>query len=164
MLIHSLCEGSDVTLDTNVLVHASRPSAREHESGLAVLEWLRQADPSTTWVLDDTGKKAPDAVTSVLYMEYLKHVPKQGLAFVLLSHFLRQGRVTWAPRPDERQRNLIRQLVPANKKDQAVLGAACSSKSQVLVTNDRTDFSDSTRANIRKSLKVRVLDSHEAAA
>lgn len=128
-----------------------------------MLAWLNDCE-ETLWVLDDQGKKAPDPQTSVLYKEYTDHLAPQSLPLVMLAAFLQSGRVGWAARPADQIRKQLRLLIPKNKGDQAVAGAAFGSKSGVLVSNDLSDFDPPTRTSIRKDLKVTIVTSDEAVA
>lgn len=152
----------DVVLDTNVLSHADNGNAAEHATALAVLGWMD--DSEVTWVLDDQGKNAPDPQTSVLYAEYRATLAPQGFAISVFIRCLGFGRVAFSPRPDREMRAKLRALVPANVKDQAVLGAAVGSTNKVLVSNDLRDFSPAVRATADSALDVLILDSGEAAA
>lgn len=156
------CEGRDVTLDTNVLVHSKTPTSPYYVSAYEVLDWLRTCKSGTRWVLDDQGQSAPNPDTSVLYMEYRKHLPPQSLPMILLVHFLKASRIHWSARPDTSLRKSLRELVPGNKHDQAILGAAVGSTGRFLVSNDFNDFPASVRDRVRRELETAIVSSVEA--
>ncbi|WP_282858230.1 hypothetical protein [Pseudoclavibacter helvolus] len=151
----------DIILDTNVLSHADNPASPNQVSALQVVSWMR--DTSALWVLDDNGKSAPDPWTSVLYLEYQETLPPQGASITLFLACLQSGRIKFSPRPNHVDRKAIEKLVPRNKRDRAVLGAAHGSESKILVSNDLSDFSEKVRKSALKELGVSVLHSEDAA-
>jgi hypothetical protein len=84
-----------------------------------------------------------------------------GASIQLFAACLARGRVRFAPRPGQSVRDNIRHLVPRNKKDQVVLGAAAGSKDKVLISNDESDFSNSVRKKALSQLKVTILHSED---
>jgi hypothetical protein len=161
MLIVDHCQ-NDVVLDTNVLGHADNAASPQQESSLAILNWVRAS--SVTWMLDDQGKSAPDPKTSLLFQEYKRTLAPQGASIALFIQCLAFGRVSFAPRPGEAIRNTIRKLVPRNKNDCAVLGAAHGTVDKVLISNDLADFPQDVRRSVGKKLGVQILLADEAAA
>ncbi|MFK4483636.1 hypothetical protein [Curtobacterium sp. AB7] len=161
MQLAELCD-KDVVLDTNVLSHAENAGSSFQETAFAVLEWLRNAD--ARWVLDDQGKDAPNPHTSLLFQEYRATLSPQSPALRMLIEFLSFQRVIFAARPGKELRDSIRELVPRNVKDRAVLGAACGSENRVLVSNDMTDFSTGVRDAVWDQFEVNIVTSDEAAA
>lgn len=161
-MLEASCRGMDVTLDTNVLVHAENIAVSQQASSLRVLEWMRDRKGEVKWVMDDQGKAAPDPATSVLYSEYMRHLKPQGLGLVLFIEFLKSQRVSWSQRPGHATQRRLCLHVSQNKCDRAVLGAAYGSESKVLVTNDYEDFSVATRKAIKKDLHVTIVCSDQA--
>ena len=160
MIVATLC-ATDVVLDTNVLSHADNAGSAHQATALTVLAWVR--DSSVAWVLDDQGKAAPDPKTSLLYSEYHNTLAPQGLALALFTFLLQAERVRFAARPGQDVQKKLQTLVPRNKCDRAVLGAAHGTVDQVLVTNDYDDFPSAIRGAVKKQLGVEVIDSDEAA-
>lgn len=149
----------DIVVDTNILSHANNNNVDMQLSSLAILQWLLENELKL--VLDNTGKGAPNPNTSVLYAEYMNTLPPQSPAITLLTHCLSSGRVYFAPRPSKDIQDKIRRLVPKNKKDCAVLGAAFGSSSRQLVSNDLNDFTQSVRKDSKKSLEVDIRTASE---
>lgn len=162
MRLASQC-AAGVVIDTNVLAHSENPGNASHPSAFAVVEWIRD-HATMTLVLDDQGKAKPNLVTSLLFAEYRNTLQPLGFALTVVGALLSSGRVDFADRPDQSTRRTIRELVPQNSKDQAVLGAACGCVDRTLVSNDYTDFPDDVRDACRSRLNVEVFDSDEAAA
>lgn len=150
----------DIVIDTNVMSHSANPNCVDFPSALAVIEWLRNS--SISLVFDDLGKNKPDPSTSLLYTEYRNTLPIGSAAMVLVMTMLQQGRVTFSSRPARTQAEKINGMLPKNKKDRAVLGAALGSVDKVLVTNDWSDFSQKVRSRCLKEFSVHVLSSREA--
>ncbi|MGW1136387.1 hypothetical protein [Streptomyces zhihengii] len=119
------------------------------------------ANQDVLWVLDDNGKDQPNPITSALYAEYHRTLPPQSLPLVVLAQYLTFGRVKFSDRPNESMRNLIAKLIPRNRLDRVVLGAAAGSSDRVLVSNDEDDFSSSVREEAEKRLGVHILCSDE---
>jgi hypothetical protein len=158
MRIDDACS-TDVVLDTNVLSHADNPGSSYQASARNVLDWMRSCE--AYWVLDDNGKRQPDPHTSQLFLEYKQTLPPMGASIQLFAACLARGRVWFAPRPGQSVRDNIRQLVPRNKKDQVILGAAAGSRDKVLISNDESDFSNSVRKKALSRLNVTILHSED---
>lgn len=158
MRIDDACS-NDVVLDTNVLSHADNPGSSYQASAKNVLDWMRSCE--AYWVLDDNGKSQPDPHTSQLFLEYKQTLPPMGASIQLFTACLASGRVWFAPRPGRSVRDNIRQLVPRNKKDQVILGAAAGSKDKVLISNDENDFSNSARKKALSQMNVTILHSED---
>ena len=154
---------TDVVLDTNALSHAEQPSKATHQSSLRLIEWLRD-ESDVRWILDDQGKNAPDPTTSLLASEYWATLKPGGASLNVFTAYLGSGRVGFAPRPNSSVRKVIQTLVPRNKKDRAVLGAAVGSADRVLISNDYDDFPSNIRERCLGDLCVQVLDTDEAVA
>ena len=150
----------DVVIDTCVFAHSCQPESRFGRESVELLRWIREHD-EVQLALDNTGKDAPNLNTSVLYKEYRDTLPPQSAALVLFSALLASGRVVFSSRPPESDRRVIRSLVPKNKRDQAVLGAAVTSADHLLVSNDERDFNDEVRTRAQRSLRVRIVRSDE---
>lgn len=146
----------DVVVDTNVLAHADDPKKATSQASQQLLLFIKESE--LKWVLDDQGKKAPNPETSLLHAEYRNTIVEMGFSATVFAFLLRTNRVIFAPRPGEQVRKAIRKLVPANKGDQAVLGAAVGSTDGVLVSNDFGDFTAAVRTSVLKELSVTVVD------
>lgn len=158
--IFELCK-HDVVIDTNVLSHASNTTHPYHQSALEIIKWL-QSSSSVLWVLDDQGKMAPKIETSLLASEYFATLPPQSLPLTVLARYLSFGRVSFAKRPSQADQKKLQKIVPRNKCDRAVLGAAVGSQDKVLLSNDEKDFHASAREESNKCWSVSVLLSSEA--
>lgn len=126
---------------------------------MLLLDWMRTSE--TLWVLDDNGKSQPDPHTSQLFLEYRQTLSPLGASIQLFTACLSGGRVRFAPRPAQGVRDSIRKLVPRNKKDQVILGAAAGSTDKVLISNDEDDFSDAVRKKVRSQLGVSIVHSSD---
>ncbi|WP_457029468.1 hypothetical protein [Kitasatospora sp. P5_F3] len=157
--ISEIC-ATDFVIDTNVLAHSCRDDYPLYDSAFALVAWIAE-QKGAAWVLDDNGKKAPAIETSTLYAEYLATLPPQSLPLILLARYMRFGMVGFSPRPDQKLREGIRLLIPRNKKDQVVLGAAAGSVDRVLFSNDEDDFSYDVRQEVAESIDVLILSSDE---
>jgi len=153
----------DVSIDCNVLEHSSNPGVPQFESSVRVMMWMAKSE-TLIWVLDDQGKAAPDPSTSVLFSEYGRRLAPQTLAATTLVRYLQNNQVSFSRRPDRTTLKKLREIVPNNKCDQAVLGAALGSIDKVLVSNDWSDFNLAVRVEVEDLFGVAVLDSDEAIA
>ncbi|MFD9769094.1 hypothetical protein ACFWXE_02060 [[Kitasatospora] papulosa] len=157
--IDEICS-QDFVIDTCVLAHACQENYPLHESAFSLVEWLG-GQSKAQWVLDDNGKKAPAIETSLLYAEYHSTLSPQSLPLMLLARYMRFGLVKFSARPKQQLRDKIREMVPRNKKDQVVLGAAAGSIDRVLFSNDEDDFSQEVRRDATSSLDVSIYFSDE---
>ncbi|UUN27895.1 hypothetical protein [Streptomyces sp. FIT100] len=157
--IQEVC-AKDFVIDTCVLAHSCRDDHALYASAFSLLEWIAQ-QKSANWILDDNGKKAPAVETSTLYAEYHATLPPQSFPLMLLARYMRFGMVGFAARPDQQLREKIRNLIPRNKKDQVVLGAAAGSEGKVLLSNDEDDFPPHVRERAATNLQVTILSSDE---
>jgi hypothetical protein len=151
-------EHEDFVIDTNILANSANDGSPHQADCLRFIVALSES--GAFWALDDNGKNAPVIDTSLLWAEYGETVSPQAPAMLILQSLL-GDRVCFADRPDERTRKLIRALVPANKRDQVILGAATGAGSRRLVSGDFSDFSVVVRKSCAKNLKVFVLDADE---
>ncbi|MBM4477216.1 hypothetical protein GS456_25460 [Rhodococcus hoagii] len=151
---------TSAVFDTCALAHAVNDANPYKESSLKMIESLLN-DSSLKLVLDDNGKSAPDTQTSLLFHEYHQTLPPQSLPLIMVTTLLQFQRVTFSTRPKEAARKEIRKLIPKNKKDQTILGAASTSESKTLVTNDFDDFPTRVRDQISKTFGVSVISSME---
>ncbi|WP_371405246.1 hypothetical protein OHA10_06440 [Kribbella sp. NBC_00662] len=155
----------DVVVDANVLAHSDNANSFYYVDALELIDWIVEQGGAVKWAMDDNGKTAPAIETSTIYAEYIGTVSPQCPALLIFQNLLSQsGRVCFADRPDQSLRNTIRKLVPRNKKDQVVLGAACGSGSRWLVSGDLNDFPDDLRDECEDLLNVRITDCSERAA
>lgn len=145
----------DVVVDTNVLAHSANQNTSFHADALDFLAWLGE-EYDLHWAMDDNGKAAPVLGTSLLWAEYQETLAPNATALLIFSQLLQTGRVCFSDRPSQQQRERIRTLVPRNKKDRVVLGAAVNSGSKWLVTNDEDDFSPETREACFKDFEVHI--------
>ncbi|WJY32807.1 hypothetical protein QTO28_18195 [Streptomyces sp. P9-2B-1] len=152
--IDEICQ-LDFVIDTCVLAHACQKHYPLHESAFSLIEWLG-SQSEAQWVLDDNGKKAPAAETSLLYSEYHRTLSPQSLPLMLLARYMRFGLVKFSPRPNQQLRDKVREMIPKNKKDQVVLGAVAGSQDKVLFSNDEDDFPQEVRQDAAAALGVRI--------
>ena len=146
---------SDVVIDTNVLSHSENTGSEFHADSLELVVLVAESN-DLFWVLDDNGKSAPAIETSLLWAEYQDTLSPTCSALLILQQLLSAGRVCFSDRPDLRLRKQIEGLVPKNKRDRVVLGAAVNSGSKRLVTNDWADFGEDVRRKCKKQLGVVV--------
>jgi hypothetical protein len=146
---------ADVVVDTNVLAHSENPNNPFHADSLDFLAWLGE-QRDRYWAMDDNGKAAPVLDTSLLWCEYRTTLAPTATALLLFAQLLQAGRVCFADRPNQQQRQRINKLVPHNRKDRVVLGTAVNSGSRWLVTSDENDFSADVRTACARDLGVLV--------
>lgn len=129
----------DVVIDTNVLKACENDAISFNPEALDFLAWFT-AEEDLCWAMDDNGKKRPLLDTSVLWSEYHTTLDPVGTAMLLFAQLSARQRVVFSDRPSESVRNKIAKLIPRNKKDRAVLGAATTACSRWLVSEDDDDF------------------------
>ncbi|GCB55849.1 hypothetical protein rerp_22570 [Rhodococcus erythropolis] len=149
-----------LVVDTCVLAHSLNGPNKFNSSAIELMQHIL-GDATICLILDDTGKRSPNAETSLLYSEYKRTLPPNSFPLVVLTRLLGSQRVIFADRPSVSDRKKIAKLIPKNKKDRAVLGAAVSSIDRFLVSNDFDDFNISVRSKVGKELHVVVLSSDQ---
>jgi hypothetical protein len=154
---------ADVVVDTNVLAHSANESSVEHADSIEFLVWLSE-EPHRFWALDDNGKSAPMLQTSLLWAEYQGTLSPSSTAMLLFQQVIAAGRLCFAERPRKSQRTTIMELLPRNRKDRVVLGAAVNTGSKWLVSNDYADFTADVRARCLNELGVRISGPQDPAA
>lgn len=150
---------ADIVIDANVFGHSNNPDVPRFSSALGVVSWLLDSDVNLA--LDDTGKAAPDQVTSNLFREYSEAVPPTSFARVVINEMFNRGRVRFHPRPSRQDWKACCALIPRNQHDAIVLGIAVCTDLHTLVTNDFDDFDEATRRKAKKLLAVLIRDSDE---
>jgi hypothetical protein len=154
----------DVVIDTNVLAHSHLKRDPNHPDAVAFVSWVANEE-DLLWVFDDHGGVAPEFDTSVLLSEYHETLSKQSSAYLLfLNVILRTERYCWANRPGQHTRELIRKMVPRNKRDRAILGGAVGCGNHWLVSNDYDDFTDDVRDECLDRFGVQVTHCSERVA
>lgn len=158
MRLAELCV-NDVVLDTNVLSHADNPGCPSYAESRNAVLWV--VGSNVHWVLDDQGKNAPNPATSVLFSEYCNTLAPQSHILLQFISCLQRGRVRFASRPNQTDRERVRKLVPRNKRDQAILGATLGTVDKLLVSNDLDDFSEAVRKKAAKILGTSILSASD---
>lgn len=146
---------ADVVVDTNVLAHSVNEASVEYADSLDFVIWLSE-ETNRFWALDDNGKSAPLLQTSLLWAEYQSTLSATSTTMLLFQQVVLAGRVCFAERPRDSQRRKIVELLPRNKKDRVVLGAATNSGSKWLVSNDYGDFTADVRIRCLNEFGVRI--------
>jgi hypothetical protein len=148
----------DITVDTNVLVHAQNPSEIRFEDAVAFLNELRGCE---TKLCVDRLFAFDHQNTSLIGHEYVRNLNAGGFAFEFLRLLLNTERVksvaTGAP---ANVRKIV--LAIANKRDRTFVLVAYNSADRLFTSHDWEDFPTKVRENLKAKLDVTVEDAASA--
>jgi hypothetical protein len=146
----------DLVIDTNVLVHAQNPGERRFKDSVQFVESLLGCKAQ---LCVDPGFSAVESANrSLIGGEYLDKLRVGSIGYSALVMLIGAGRVREVPRAADRAANKkILQLV-RKKRDRTFLSVAWGTSEKLLVSHDYEDFQEKKRAEIRKSIGVRMAD------
>ena len=146
----------DITLDTNVLMHADNPNEIRFEASKSFLERLLEVE--THLCIDEGFSLDEGENKSLIGHEYLQRLSQGGLGYAVISFLAQTGRVAIVEkRIPPAVVNKINQLI-SNKRDKTFIRVAYNSTTRTLVSHDFADFSGVVREKLRKKLCLRIED------
>jgi predicted nucleic acid-binding protein len=149
-----------ITIDTNVWVHAGNPGCDQFEDASLFIEAVRESD---VLICHDPGDiYPPESCSSLIVTEYWQHIgpanPIRALLvdlivrerFVAASDHLRREHLEWLGRNihDARDRSFVR--------------VAANTDSRLLVTHDNRDYSTRVRRELGRKIQVLFVDAANA--
>jgi hypothetical protein len=153
-------ETSDLTVDTNVLMHASNPTEPRYDASICLLNKL--IDCETKLVIDGFFDIDGAKNTSHIGNEYLEKLVPGDLGYVVVMNMALTGRVISTS--DKIDISLLRKLnqMLSNKRDRTFVRVCINSSSKRMVSHDFEDFSKQKRREMRKSFSILIDDADEA--
>ena len=150
----------DITVDTNIFVHAGNPAVPQFA---AAAEFLSNLQASDTVLAHDAGAIFPaDDCRSLIVAEYWAHVgpanPARAIITALfLSDRVRPTSITIAA---HHAKWLVRNV--ADARDRTFVRVATNTNSRHLVSHDLVDFTPAVRSVIARRMQVLVVNADSA--
>lgn len=147
---------TDVTIDTNVFMHACNSTEPRQGDSIGL---MRSMLASTTNLAIDSGFSVdPAKNTSLIGAEYLSKLVPGTLPHMLVAHLAGSGRVTIVSgKMSSQDSKKLNQMI-ANRRDRTFVKVAASSSSCCLVSHDFLDFSKAKRKTIRGTFGVEMIE------
>lgn len=145
----------DITIDTNVLIHAQNPQEDCFEASNYLLEELLKT--KTKICIDEGFDPNTGQNKSIIGFEYISHIRPGSKSYSFLFKLFQNKRISELQKfPELSKKKIIKRLIPKEEQtDRIFLGVACNSQECILTTHDKPHFL-SKRFPIRNKLKVVV--------
>jgi hypothetical protein len=145
----------DITLDTNVLMHADDPRQSRRPASQALLRNV--LDSTCLLCLDEGFDLSPSRNRSLIAAEYLQNLRVGGLGYALVATLAASNRVRELPRSvPGGSGNIIRRLI-IDRTDRKFLAVAYGSDSRTMYSHDFTHFPKRVRVSAAKELGVTIM-------
>lgn len=146
----------DVTVDTNVLMHACNPNETRHQDSVAFVNSMLAS--TANLAIDSGFSTDPAQNTSLIGAEYLAKLVPVSLPASAVAYLALNGRVVMVSSslPPQLSQKL-NQLV-ANRRDRTFVKVAANSSSSHFVSHDFADFAQRKRKIIRATFSVQMID------
>jgi len=150
----------DLTIDTNVLVHAEDVRQLLRPAVLKLIKKILESDAHIC--VDEGFDLSPSRNASQIGHEYIKFLRFGGVGYNLVAHLASTGRVDpHLRRTHDGRDKVIRQLIP-DKTDRVFLAVACNSSSHILYSHDIRHVNNRrTRPKAASDLNVRILNADQ---
>lgn len=146
----------DVTVDTNVLMHACNPIEVRCQDSIAFIGELLAS--STGLAIDEGFSTDPAQNRSLIGAEYLeKLVPGSFSASAIIQLALSGRIVVVASKISPQQSKKLNQMVK-NRRDRTFVKVAANSAGNHLISHDYLDFAEQKRKAILKEFGVSMID------
>lgn len=146
----------DITIDTNVLLHACNPNEGRCADSIKLLTTLLATTASLA--IDAGFNIDPAKNTSLIGGEYLQKLVPGTLAFSAIAAMASSRRMavyTAAMSPQTSRK--LNQLV-ANRRDRTFVKVCANSRGKSLVSHDFADFPTAKRRELQKQLTLQIVD------
>lgn len=146
----------DVTVDTNVLMHACNPNEPRCADSISFVNTLLA---SVARLAIDAGFSTdPAKNTSLIGAEYLAKLVPGSLPHYAVAHLALNGRVAvYGTSLSPQESRKLNQMV-ANRRDRTFVKVAANSDDCHLVSHDYADFPQPKRKTIRTTFGVHMID------
>lgn len=150
----------EVTVDTNVFLHANNPAVREFEDAAIFLEQLQEV-ASVALAVDPGFDPDPSANASAICHEYWEQIPEQSMPYHVLVRIFASERVVERSRSTPQAvKKLVNQTI-SNRRDRTFVSVAYNNKDKLLVSHDRQDFGAAKRRLFKKQAGIKIRDAAE---
>jgi len=151
----------DVTVDTNVLLHASNPNEKLCDDASKFLKKMKAAN--TRLCVDDGFDTTESANRSQIGSEYLEKLHIGTIGHALFFELAKIGRISIIKKavPEAIARNINQKV--RDKSDRVFAKVAHNSQDKTLVSHDYKAFSKSMHKESRAEVKITIVDATVAA-
>lgn len=150
----------DIVVDTNVLLHATNPSAGQYFTDS--IDFLKRLAESDLNLCVDEGFSLDTSKNrSMIGHEYLKHLQPASTSYQLLMQLALSSRISLVPSKVDRRISKIVTQVIRKKSDRVYLKVACNSENSTLTSHDFEDFSKDKRKSLKKKIGVTIACANE---
>ena len=146
----------DVTVDTNVFMHACNPNEPRYADSISFVNTLLASIASLA--IDAGFSTDPSKNTSLIGAEYLAKLVPGSLPHYAVAHLALNGRVAvYGSSLSPQLSKKLNQMV-SNRRDRTFVKVATNSQSCHLVSHDYADFAKAKRKAIRSTFGVDMID------
>ncbi|WP_156957947.1 hypothetical protein [Paracidovorax oryzae] len=146
----------DVTIDTNVLMHACNPIENRHTDSIEFINALLNS--ATMLAMDEGFSVDPGQNRSLIGAEYLAKLVPGSISSVAIIQLALSGRVVVVESRILPQLSKKLNQMVANRRDRTFVKVAANSNGAHLVSHDYVDFAQAKRKNIHKTFGVSMID------
>ena len=123
---------SDITIDTNVFVHALNPEEIRNSASLNLLQTLLS---TTCKIVIDIGFDMDESKNkSLIGAEYLKHLPPGSLPYAIVADLAQNGRISFVEKSTQPHISKKINQTLRNRRDRTFIIVCINSERKTLVT------------------------------
>ena len=152
----------DIVIDANVFLHSCNPASGRQTMCCTLLGHVKDCD---VHLCVDEGFDWEEAKNrSQIGAEYIKHLKVGTVAYELVVHLAKSGRIDIVSRsvPQIAARLIQRQVTKG--PDRTYLKVAYNSREKTLASHDYGDIPDTVRGRLKRQLMVNVVSAEGATA
>ena len=147
----------DLTIDTNVLMHACNPNENRFGDAVLFLTALLAA-AATKLAIDDGFDLDPANNKSLIGAEYLQKLVPGSLASSVVAALARQERISIHSRALPIQHSKKLDQMVRNRRDRTFIKVCANSEGKSLVSHDFLDFPKAKRKEISKHFGIDMFE------
>ncbi|MCZ6704164.1 MAG: hypothetical protein O6940_14135 [Ignavibacteria bacterium] len=146
---------SDITIDTNVLMHANNSQIEHRVSSIQTINAM--LDSETMLCVDEGFSSIESKNRSSIGSEYLNNLQHGMLGFALITHLVNDERIKIVSKKTGTSvLRYINQKV-INKKDRIFIRVTYNSDEKVLVSHDFEHFHENNRQSFNRDYNIKIL-------
>jgi hypothetical protein len=146
----------DLTVDTNVLMHASNPEEQRFDDSIALLKKILGL--ATSIAIDEQFHTDLSKNRSLIGQEYMSKLVTGTLGYNFVVQLAQLGRVVVVPTTLNAQTSRKLNRLVSNRRDRTFIKVSMNSTDRTFVSHDFLDFPARVRKAVRKEFEVEMLD------
>lgn len=146
----------DVTIDTNVLMHACNPNEKRYQHSVAFVNSMLAS--SAHLAMDPGFSNDPAQNKSLIGAEYLEKLVPGSLPTYAITQLALTGRVLIVPTSLSPQLSKKLNQMVRNRRDRTFVKVAANSRGCHLISHDYDDFPSTKRKDIRAAFGVCMIE------